>query len=109
MSPHLARFHGRKSSETINRIPLLASEWAKGAFHYSGVPVHCGTWTPGALGLIGWAAAGVGSPAVFGVVAGGFWVLALVFGVPIRDDTGRAIGLHVPAPRAMRIPIPLVL
>ncbi len=29
----------------MNRIPLLASEWAKGAFHYSGVPVHCGTWS----------------------------------------------------------------
>ena len=36
LSPRLVRFHGWTSSEIINRIPLLASEWAKGAFHYSG-------------------------------------------------------------------------
>ncbi len=41
--------------------------------------------TPGALALIWWAARGVGSPALFGVVAGGFGVMALVFGVrPLR-------------------------
>ena len=41
--------------------------------------------TPGALALVWWAAGDVGSPALFGVVAGGFGVLALVFGVrPLR-------------------------
>ena len=41
--------------------------------------------TPGALALVWWGAGGVGSPAVFRVIAGAFGALVLVFGVrPLR-------------------------
>ncbi len=43
--------------------------------------------TPGALGLIWWAAGGVGSPALFGGIAGAFGALVLVFGVRLLRRT----------------------